>query len=186
MKIVKAGIFAGMACVLALALAPSSSVAQLGGRPMSDSERKQADRLQADVKQLDADGAAMAAAPEGRRRVTERIAKQFKVSESVVEGLRNRKMGYGEVTATLALAEALMKRDKSLTQAKAIDSVLARRAAGQGWGQIAHTLDLKMGSIMSEVKKADKQMDVPKIDKVAKADKPDKTDKPQRAEKPGR
>jgi hypothetical protein len=188
MKIVKAGMLAGMACSLVLTMAPSPGVAQQA-RPMSDSDRKQVERLHTDVKQLDADGASTASTPEGRRRVTERIAKQFKVSDSVVDGLRNRKMGYGEVTVALALSEALMKQDKSLTQQQALDTILSRRAAGQGWGQIAHSMDLKLGHLISEVKKADKQVDRVKADKVARADKPDKIEKPekpQRVEKPDR
>src|SRR5712664_1972914 len=100
MKISKAGVVAVVACTLALAMAPSSVTAQQQARPMSASDRKDVERLQADVKQVDAEGAAAASTPEGRRRVTETIAKQFKVSESVVEGLRNRRLGYGEVTVS--------------------------------------------------------------------------------------
>jgi len=56
---------------------------------------------------------------------------------------------------------------------------------------IAHEFQLKLGHVVSEVKKADKAADniagkPDKPDHVAKVDKPDKPEKPARPEKPGR
>src|SRR5262249_10325187 len=81
--------------------------------------------------------------------------------------------------------------DTTLTQQQALDKIVADRQAGKGWGEIAHSLDLKLGHVINDVKKADKAADhiAGKPDKpehVAKVDKPDKPAKPARAERPGR
>jgi len=158
-------------------------------------------QLQADARQLDADAARASSTPDGQRRVTERIAKEFKVQPSVVTDLRSRLGGYGQATIALALSQDLMKRDKTLSQQAALDKIVAERQAGKGWGAIAHSLDLKLGRVISDVKKADTaaihiagkpdKVDqnvakVDKPDKPEKVEKPDKPEKPAKPEKPGR
>lgn len=161
-------------------------------------------QLQAETKQLDADAARAANSPDGQRRLTERLAKQFKVQPSVITELRSRRLGYGEATIALALSEELMKRDKSLSQQAALDHVLAQRQAGKGWGVIAREQGLKLGHIVSEVKKADKAAEhiagkpehpekklakaekPDKPEKIEKPAKPEKIEKPAKPEKPGR
>ena len=186
--------------MVALAFAASPTVAQ-STRP-DEGERRQGERLRVEARDLDADAAKATATPAGQRRVTETIAKQFKVQDSVVTSLRSRRMGYGEITTALALSQELMKRDKSLTQQHALDTILAKRAGGEGWGKIAHELGLKLGDVVSEVHKADKRVDhiakvengekhdkADKVEKADKAEKPDKVEKPEkpmRAERPGR
>jgi hypothetical protein len=168
---------------LALGLVASAAAQAQPKRPMSDSDRKDVERLHAEVKQFDTDAATTAArSAEGRRQVTETIAKQFKVEPRVVDGLRNRRLGYGEVTVALALSEAMIKQNKSLSQQQALDSLIARRKAGQGWGVIAHNDGVKLGRLSSEVSKAEKQVariepSKPASDKVekSKAEKIDKT-----------
>jgi len=147
-------------------------------------------QLQADAKQLDADATRASSTPDGQRRVTERIAKEFKVQPAVVTDLRNRIGGYGQATIALALSQELMKRDKTLTQQAALNTILAQRQAGKGWGAIAHELGLKLGHVVSDVKKAEKatdhiagKPDRSDKDKVAKAEKPDKMEKPEKPEK---
>jgi len=158
-------------------------------------------QLQAEAKKVDADAARAASTPDGQRRLEERLAKQFNVDPSVVTGLRNRNLSPGQTTIALALSQELMKRDKNLSQQAALDQILKERQAGKGWGVIAHELGLKLGHVVSEVKKADKAADnvakgkpdkpdhvakVEKPDKPEKVDKPDKPEKPARPEKPGR
>lgn len=160
-------------------------------------------QLQADAKQIDADATRASNTPEGQRRVTERIASQFNVQPSVVTDLRNRKLGFGGATIALALSQELMKRDSSLTQQAALDKILAERQAGKGWGVIAHDHDLKLGKVVSEVKKAGKATEqiagkpdkvakvektekVEKIEKPAKPEKIEKIERPAKPEKPGR
>src|SRR5207247_10733696 len=91
-------------------------------------------------------------------RSTRALAKAYTVAPSVVKDLRNRKMGYGEITIALALSQELMKENKTMDQQQALDSILAKRTAGEGWGKIAHDLHLKLGHVRSKVEKAEKQV----------------------------
>jgi hypothetical protein len=126
-------------------------------KPLTAAERKLSEELWVEQKNLDTDSARAAATPEGRRRVAETIAKQFSVPDKLVTDLRGRKLGYGEITAALALSQQLMKRDK-LTRQQALDSVLRARKAGEGWGAIARRHGLKLADVLTDVKKTDKQL----------------------------
>lgn len=126
-------------------------------KPLSPAERKISEELWAEQRKVDADTRAMMATADGRRRVAETIAKELKVSDKLVTDLRERKLGYGELTVALALSQQLMKRDK-ITQQQALDRVLRPRKAGQGWGAIARDLGLKLDDVLSDVKKTDKRL----------------------------
>jgi hypothetical protein len=158
---------------------------------------KHGQQVQAKARELDADAARASSTPDGQRRLTERIAKQFNVQSSVVTDVRARTGSYGQATIALALSQELMKRDKTLSQQAALNTILAERQAGKGWGVIAHNFDLKLGHVISELKKADKAADhvagkpekepkVAKVEKAEKPDKPEKLEKPAKPEKPGR
>jgi hypothetical protein len=143
-------------------------------------------QLQTDAKQIDADASRAANTPEGQRRVTERIARQFNVAPSVVTDLCNRKLGFGGATIALALSQDLMKQQKGLSQQDALRQILAQRQAGKGWGTIAQGMGIKLGHVVSEVKRAEK---VTKVAKAEKADRPEKIeriDKPEKFEKPSK
>jgi hypothetical protein len=131
---------------------------------------KHARQLDADATQLDAGAARASTTPDGQRRVTERIAKQFKVQPAVVTDLRGRLGGYGQGTVTLALSQELMKRDRTLSQQAALDKIVALRQAGKGWGVIAHEQGVKLGRVVSDVKRAEKA--TAKLEKPAKPEKP--------------
>src|SRR5438094_633194 len=148
-------VFAAQAGALAF-LFVSVAAAQ-SSRPVDPGEMKHAERLQTEAKGIDAD-AAKAMSPEGQQRITDTIAKQFKVDPSVVTNLRNRRIGFGEATVALALSQELMKQDKSLTQQRALDQVLAKRAGGEGWGRIAQDLGLKLGRVRAEVERAEEKV----------------------------
>ena len=158
-------------------------------------------QVQAGARRLDDDAARAARTPDGQRRLDERLAKQFNVDPSVVTGLRSRNLSPGQATIALALSQQLMKKDTTLSQQQALDRIVADRQAGKGWGEIAHGLDLKLGRVISDVKKADTaathiagkpdKVDqnvakVDKPDKPEKVEKPDKPEKPAKPEKPGR
>src|SRR3989441_9696626 len=164
----------------AVALFVTTATAQSSG-PLDPSEQKHAERLGAEAKELDA-RAGKAGTPEGQRRVTDAIAKDFKVDPSVVTDLRNRKMGFGEITIALALSQELMKQDKTMSQQPALDTILAKRTAGEGWGKIAHDLHLKLGHVRSKVEKAEKQ--VARLERSEKAERPEKMEKVEKMEKP--
>ena len=168
----------------AVALFVTTATAQSSG-PMDPSEQKHAERLGAEAKELDAK-AGKAGTPEGQRRVTDAIAKDFKVDPSVVTDLRNRKMGFGEITIALALSQELMKSSNTsttpLSQQDALQTILDKRASGEGWGKIAHDLNLKLGHVRSKVEKAEKQ--VARVERSEKAEKPEKMEKVEKMEKP--
>ena len=127
-------------------------------------------------------------------------------------------LGYGNVNIALSLAQAELTA-AGITQPTAAQieaalnggavagpkgpvqftGVLALRAEGQGWGNIAKTLGFKLGDIMSATKahgpvpdsadiahgeKVDKASHADKADKVAKVDRPDKADRPDKPDHP--
>ena len=125
---------------------------------LTEAERKVSEALWVEQKKLDTESTRVAAAgTDGRHRVAQTIAKQFGVPEKLVSDLRGQKLSYGEITASLAASQQLMKRTK-VTQQKALDKVRALRKSGQGWGAIARANDLKLGDMLSDVQKTDKQL----------------------------
>jgi hypothetical protein len=127
-------------------------------KALTDTDRKMSEDLWVEQKRLDTDSAKMTAAkPDGRRRVTAMIAKQYNVPEKLVSDLRDRKLGYGEISVSLAFSQQLMKRDKS-TRQQALDRILAARKAGQGWAAFAKDRGLKIGDVLAEVRKTEQQL----------------------------
>lgn len=129
----------------------------MAAKPLTPAERKISEELWSEQRKVDSDTRAMAATPDGRKRIAEAIAKQMDVTDKLVMDLRGRKLGYGEITVALALSRQLMKRDK-LTQQQALDRVLGPRKSGQGWGAIARDLNVKLDDVVSDVKKTDKRL----------------------------
>ena len=136
---------------------PAESKAVPSAKALSDAERKLSEELWAEQKRLDSDSAKLVAKPDGRRRVTTMIAKQYSVPEKVVTDLHDQKVSYGEISASLAFSQQLMKRDKSTRQA-ALDRVRAARKSGQGWAAFAKAAGLKIGDVLDDVRKTDKQL----------------------------
>lgn len=139
-------------------------------------------------------------------------------------------MGYGNVKIALSLAEASLAQagitDPTATELEAalnggtlvladgtgidLNGVLAERAAGQGWGQIAHSMGFKLGDVMRSPKavgsasaNAHAHVRVEKVElakahgvdrpskpehvaKVDRPDRPSRPDRPQRPERPDR
>ena len=131
----------------------------------------------------------------------------------------NGPMGYGEVNITLAMAQALVDGgvfadlQSALTGASTTvtnpdgtttttveGGVLAMRADGMGWGQIARELGYNLGSLVSasnnggkanaaEARTERAAAKAVKPERVAKAERPvrpDKVERPQRPERPER
>ncbi len=191
----------GLLSIVVSATFPGAAAADDRG----DTEKRER-QLQRQTRRLDAEASRASETPDGQRRLTERIARQFNVDPSVVTELRNRKLGFGSATIALALSQELMKRDSSLDQQAALEAILAQRQAGKGWGVIAHEQGLKLGHVVSELKKAgtatertagrpattaraerdDRTAKPEKIDRPAKLEKPEKIDKPARPDKPAR
>lgn len=131
------------------------------------------------------------------------------------------KLGYGNVFISLALAQSELTKagianptpDQLVAalnggnvtvggKTVALNGVLTLRASGQGWGQIARTLNVRLGSVLSDLHvehaalahadrpessgKADKPEHASLPDKVERASRPDKVDLPQKPERPDR
>ena len=98
------------------------------------------------------------------------------------------KMGYGSVDNALALAEAsLAKRGTTnptpLQLEGAVMDVLTMRSSGQGWGQIAQSMGIKLG----DVKRSDKATErIARAERGARPEKPERPQKPERPERPER
>jgi hypothetical protein len=77
-----------------------------------------------------------------------------------------------------------------------LSGVLALRASGEGWGQIAHQLDVKLGRVVSDLHEAnerierneriDRDHDVGKPDRDVIPDKVDRPDRPVQIDRPER
>lgn len=104
------------------------------------------------------------------------------------------KMGYGNVNIALSLAEKSLPENPSPAQLKAAligtsakPGILAQRADGQGWGQIAQSMGFKLGEVMRSPKAGERAAARP--ERAARPDKPDRPErpaKPERTERPGR
>lgn len=98
------------------------------------------------------------------------------------------KMGYGNVDNVLALAQASLAKQNvtnpTLAQVEsAVMDILQMRAAGQGWGQIAQSIGVKLG----DLKRADKApARVARTERGARPEKPERPQKPERPERPER
>ena len=124
---------------------------------LTDAERKLSEELWVEQKRLDTDSTKLAAKADGRARMTTLLAKQYNVQEKLISDLRDRKLGYGEISASLAFSQQLMKHNKS-TRQQALDRVLAARKAGQGWAAFARSAGLRIGDVLDDVRKTDKQV----------------------------
>jgi len=106
------------------------------------------------------------------------------------------KMGFGNVDDALALTQASLEKRGIIhatpEQLKtALVGVLDQRAAGQGWGEIAHSLGLNLGDIKSAANRPERvqQARVERPERAERADKPDRVermDRPMRPERPER
>jgi hypothetical protein len=122
-------------------------------------------------------------------------------------------MGWGNVNIALSLAQAELTKAgianptaadlqaalnggtiTTPTGSVQLSGVLALRASGEGWGQIANSLGFKLGEIMGQAKgrgPLPSSQDIAhgekgqaqKADKLAKADKADKAEKAEKVEK---
>lgn len=126
-------------------------------------------------------------------------------AESLVDGLRDgkqvtltsggstttftpptSKMGNGNVNIALALTDASLKQqgitNPTTDQLKtALNNVLAQRASGKGWGEIANAMGFKLGDVMRS-ERADK-VARDRRDRDERADRDDRKDRGERAER---
>jgi hypothetical protein len=106
------------------------------------------------------------------------------------------KMGFGNVDNALALTQASLEKqgitDPTPEQLKAaLTGVLDRRAAGQGWGEIARSLGFNLGEIKSAQNRPERteRVQQARVERPERAEKPDRVERmerPMRPEKPER
>jgi len=191
--------------IVPLVLSAALFAAQAAGQGVDSKEEKE---LKALGQKIDKSSTS---ADSGR--VTARIVDQWKgtqfkfdatsapreLTAQDVQDLRQKKLGYGEISTLLALTA---KQPDPVT-AKSLSEVVAMRQGGMGMGQVAKELGYRnLGSVIKSVKatetgvgtvtassrteKAEKPGKPEKIEKVEKPDRPEKPEKPERPEKPGR
>lgn len=147
----------------------------------------------ADEKKLDSAAVELdkdAGQPEGGKVVAEKMKTEFKVDDARVQGLRDQKLGYGEISIALGLAQEL---PGGITDAN-VERVMAMRQGPPvtGWGNVAKQLGLKLGPVTAKAKKISAEArkkikaEKSKMEKRAKerGGKGGKMDKPARPEKP--
>lgn len=137
-------------------------------------------RLEKDASELDKD----ANKPEKEKAVIQRIEKEFKVDDATINSLRDKKLGYGEITIVLALADKLGGINDTN-----IDKIMAMRQGPpvQGWGEIANKLGFRLGTVISTVEKvkSETHKDIEKAERE-KPEKHERIERPERPEKRGR
>lgn len=107
-------------------------------------------------------------------------------------------LGNGEIDIALSLTEAKLGEQNigqpSTAQlATALESVLAARANGQGWGEIANAMGIRLGDVVrsdkargrDELARTERpETASPKPDKVERPEKPERFERPERPERP--
>lgn len=125
-----------------------------------------------------------AAAPEGRERVVEHLSRELNVPAATLRAQHEQsKLGWGELSIANRLAQKT---------GVPVDQLIAEHKSGKGWGAIAKERNVKLGPMVSELKKSDEALEAKakkdeKGNKAAKAEKADKGSSAERgAGAPGR
>jgi len=111
-----------------------------------------------DEKELRKEAAAInttAGNAQGEKVVIQRLEKDFNVSNDRIQGLRDQKLGYGEIAITLSLCQ---KMPGGITDAN-IQQVMTMRQGPltMGWGEIAKKFGTKLGPAISQVKNVNRE-----------------------------
>lgn len=92
-----------------------------------------------------------AATPEGRERVVEHLSKELNVPPATLRAQREQsKLGWGE----LSIAHRLSQKTRV-----PVDQLIAEHKSGRGWGAIAKEHNVKLGPVVSELKKSDQALE---------------------------
>jgi len=106
------------------------------------------------------------------------------LSAQDVENLRDKKLGFGEISILLALTA----KQPNPATAKSLNEILAMRKAGEGWGELARDLGFRsLGSVHQIVRETDERVDKvaagAKPDRIGSAEKTERFEKPEKVEK---
>ncbi len=87
---------------------------------------------------------------QGEKVVAQRLEKEFSVTDTQIQTLRDKKLGYGEIAIVFSLAQKL---PGGVTDANITEVMTLREGPPtMGWGEVAKKLDLKLGPTVSQVK----------------------------------
>ena len=135
------------------------------------------------------------------------LAAQYNVDPGVVQGLHDKKQGWGETSIELAMAQRLTQADANTypAMADALNKIETLRSQKMGWGKIANTLGFKLGPVVSTamhtrnelrresrtqtssgVQKVEKSGMMEKVDKAAGIGRPEHVGRPERMARPER
>jgi len=92
---------------------------------------------------------------QGEKVVTQRLEKEYKVTETQVQQMRDKKLGYGEIAIVLSLCQ---KMPGGATDAN-IQQIMTMRQGPptMGWGEIANKLGTKLGPAVSQVRNVNRE-----------------------------
>lgn len=94
--------------------------------------------------------------PQGEKAVTRRLEKDFNVTGTQIQGMRDTKMGYGEIAIVLSLSR---KMPGGATDAN-IQQVTTMRQGppAMGWGEVAKKVGTKLGPAVSQVRNVHREV----------------------------
>lgn len=88
--------------------------------------------------------------PEAAKVVAGNIEKKFNVTAEQVKGLRDQKLGYGEIAAVYSIAS---KMEGGITDANVQKVVALRETSPKtGWGKIAKDLGMNPGDVKKDIR----------------------------------
>jgi len=131
-------------------------------------------------------------APDGAAVVTQRLVKDFGVTEAQVKDLRSKGLSFGEIAIALSLAK---EEPGGITDANIQKVVSLRQTTPPtGWGKVAKELGVKLGPAVSsaerlakqsrgELKRSEEKSETKAEEKAEKADKGEKAEKAEHVEK---
>ena len=155
-----------------------------------------------------------ASTPDGASLVTQRLVKDFGVTEAQVKDLRSKGLSFGEIAIALSLAK---EETGGVTDANIQKVVSLRQTTPPtGWGKVAKQLGVKLGPAVSSVEKLSKESHgaikkseekgetkaeekaekankgekaehaekAERVEKAERPDRPEKAERPERPEKP--
>ena len=87
----------------------------------------------------------------GKSQIVQKLKDQYNVDDARIQNLRDKKMGYGEISIVLGLAKQMPdgindENINKITQLRMGDHQM-------GWGNVAKELDLKLGRVRSDVER---------------------------------
>ncbi len=110
-----------------------------------------------------------AGSSQGETVVVGRLEKEFGVTEAQIQGLRDQKMGYGEISIVYSIAS---KMPGGITDAN-IQQIMTERQGSprMGWGEVCNKLGIKLGPTVSQMSAMNRELhgDMMRADKEAGA-----------------